>query len=119
MVDIAVLPMGMQTSSASWVRSLTPPLGTSGSVKWLALTIHLCICQALAEPFRRQLYQAAVSQHFLVSTIVSGFGVYIWDESPGGAVSGWPFPQSLLHTLSLYLLLWVFVLLRRTTKKEL
>jgi len=39
----------------------------------------------------------------------------IWDGSPSGAVSGWPFLQSLLHSLSLYFLLWVilFSLLRR------
>ena len=54
-----------------------------------------------AEPLRRQLYQAPVSKHLLASTIVSGFGNCIWDGSPGGAVSGWPFLQSLLHTLSL------------------
>jgi hypothetical protein len=39
------------------------------------VSICLCICQALAEPLRRQLYQAPVSMHFLASTIVSGFGV--------------------------------------------
>lgn len=42
--------------------------------------------------------------------------VCIWGRSPGGAVSEWPFLQSLLQTLSLYLLLWIFLflLLRRT-----
>jgi hypothetical protein len=45
---------------------------------------------------------------FLASTIVSGFGDCIWDGSPGGTVSRWPFLQSLLHTLSPYFLLWVF-----------
>jgi hypothetical protein len=35
----------------------------------------------------------------LTSTIVSDFGGFIWDGSPGGAVSGWSFLQSLLHTL--------------------
>jgi hypothetical protein len=58
----------------------------------------------LAEPLRRKLYQAPVSWHFLASTIVSGFDNCIWDGSPGGAVSRWPFLQSLLHNLSLYLL---------------
>jgi hypothetical protein len=43
------------------------------------------------------------SKHFLASTIVSGFGDYIWDGSPGRSVSGWPFLQSLLHTMSLFL----------------
>ena len=75
-VDI-VLPMGLQTPSAPSVLSLTPPLGMSCSVQWLAVSICLCICQALAEPLRRQLYQAPVSKHFLASAIVSGFGVCI------------------------------------------
>ena len=48
-------------------------------------------------------------QAFVDITLVSGFGDCIWDESPDGAVSGWPFLQSLLHTLSLYLLPWVIV----------
>jgi hypothetical protein len=40
----------------------------------LAVSIHICIDKALAEPLRRQLYQAAVSKHFLASAIVFGFG---------------------------------------------
>jgi hypothetical protein len=96
------------------VLSLTPPLETPCSIQWLASSIHLCICQALAEPLRRQLYQTPVSKHLLASTIVSGFGNCIRDGFLGGAVSGWPFLQSLLHTFSLYLLPWVFVpILRR------
>jgi hypothetical protein len=67
LVDIIVLPMGLQTSSVPSVLSLTPPLGTplgtQCSVQWLAVSIHLCICQDLAEPLRRQLYQAPVSKH--------------------------------------------------------
>jgi hypothetical protein len=55
-VDIVVLPMGLQTPSAPLVLSLTPPLGTPCSIQWLAVSIHLYICQALAEPLRRQLY---------------------------------------------------------------
>jgi hypothetical protein len=46
--------------------------------------------------------------HFLISKIVSGFVVCIWDGSPGGTVSECPFLQSLLNTLSPYLLLLVF-----------
>jgi hypothetical protein len=67
--------------------------------------IQLCICQVLAEPLRKQLYQAPVSKNFPASTIVSGFGDNIWDGSPGGTVDGWPFLQSLLHTLFPYFLL--------------
>jgi hypothetical protein len=52
--------------------------------------------------------------YFLASTIVSGFGDYIWDGSSGRTVSGWSFLQSLVHTLTLYLLLWVLFPLLRT-----
>jgi hypothetical protein len=73
LVHIVVPLMGLQTHSAPSVLSLTPPLGTPCSVQWLAESIHLCICQALTEPLRRQLYQAPVSKQLLASTIVSGF----------------------------------------------
>ena len=63
-----------------------------------------CICiyigKTLTKPLRRQLYQAPVNKHFLASIIVSGFGNCKWDGSPGRAVYGWPFLQSLLHSLS-------------------
>ena len=39
-----------------------------------------------------------------VYTSVSEFGDCKWDGSPGEPVSRWSFIQSLLHTLSLYLL---------------
>jgi hypothetical protein len=82
-------------------------LWSSCSVRWLAVSICICIGQALAEPLRRHLYQASVNKHFLAivtSAIVSTVGVCIWDGSPGGAVSRWPFLQSLLHSLSLHFL---------------
>jgi hypothetical protein len=104
LVDIVVLPMELQSPSVPLVISLTLPLGTTlgtlCSVHWWSVSICLCICQALAEPLRRQLYQVPVSMHFLESTIVSGFGDFIWDGSPGGAVFGCPFLKSLLNTLS-------------------
>jgi hypothetical protein len=84
---MVVPPMGLQTSSAPWVLSLAPLLGTLHSVQWLAENIHLRIWQALAEPLRRQLYQAPVNKLLLASAIVSGFGDCIWAGSPGGAVS--------------------------------
>jgi hypothetical protein len=74
LVHIVVFPMGLQAPSAPSVLSLAPPLGTLCSVQWLVESIYLCICQALAEPLRRQLYQVPVSKHLLASTIVSGFG---------------------------------------------
>jgi hypothetical protein len=70
----------------------------------LAVSIDICIGQALAEPLRRQLYPVPDSKYFLASTIVSGFGIYIWDGFSGREVSGWHFLQSLLHSLSLYFL---------------
>jgi hypothetical protein len=92
LVDIVVHPMMLQTPSAPWIFSLAPPLGTLCSVQWMAVSIHFCISQALAEPFWRHLYQAPVSKHFLTSTIVSGFGVCIWDGSPvGQSLDGLPF----------------------------
>jgi hypothetical protein len=83
---------------------LTPPLGSLSSVRWLAASICLCTFQALAELLRRQPYHTPVSKHFLISTIVSEFDVRIWNKSPGGAVSGWPFLKSLLNSLFLYFL---------------
>ena len=104
MVGIVVLLMRLKTPSVPIVLALTSPLGSLCSVQCLAVYIHLCIDQALAEPLRRQLYWAPVSKHFLASAIVSTFDVYMWDGSLGGAVSGWPFFLTPLHTFSLYFL---------------
>ena len=82
LVHIVVPPMGMQTTLAPWVLRLGPSLGILCSVQWMAVSIHLCICEALAEPLRRQLYQASVSKILLASIIVSGFGGCIWDGFP-------------------------------------
>jgi hypothetical protein len=101
LVDI-VLPIGWQTPPAlSFPNSF---IGILCSVQRLATNICLCICEALAEPPRRQLWHAPVSKHFLASAIVFGFGVFIWNGSPGRAVSTCPFLRSLLHTLFLYFL---------------
>ena len=61
--------IGLQTLSAPWVPSLAPSLETGCSVQWLPESNHLCICQVLSEPLRRQLYQAPVSKHLLSPTI--------------------------------------------------
>jgi len=90
LVDIVVLPMGLQTSSVPSILSLTQ-LGSLCSVQWLAVSIPLCLCQALADLLRRQLYHTSVSKHFVALAIVSEFGGCMWDEFPGGGVSGWPF----------------------------
>jgi hypothetical protein len=83
--------MGLKTPSVPWVLSLAPALGTLCSVQWMAVSIHFCICQALAEPLRRQLYQDSDSKLLLAFTIVSRFVGCLWDGSPGGEVSGWLF----------------------------
>ena len=105
LVHIVVPPMGLQTSSAPWVLCLAPSFGTLCSIQWMAMSIHFCISQALAEPLRRQLYQGPVSLLLFASAIVSGFGACLWDRSPRWVVSGWSFLQSLLQTL--HLLPWV------------
>jgi hypothetical protein len=46
------------------------------------VSIHFCFCQALAEPLRRQLYQAPVSHLLLAFTIVSGLGGCLWAGFP-------------------------------------
>jgi hypothetical protein len=74
LVHIVVPPMGLQTPSAPWILSLAPSLGILYSLQWMAVSIHLCICEALEEPLRRQQHQAPISKHLLASTTVSGFG---------------------------------------------
>jgi hypothetical protein len=78
-VHIVVPPMGLQIPHVPWVLSLGPSLGTLCSVQWMSVIILFCICQALAEPLRRQLYQSPVHTLLLASSIVSGFGVGLWD----------------------------------------
>ena len=64
LVHIVVPPIGLQTLSAPWVLSLAPSLGTLCSIQWMTVSIHFYICQALAEPSRKQLYKAPVSKIF-------------------------------------------------------
>jgi len=113
LVDIVVL-MGLQTPSAPLISYLTPSLGNPFSVQWLAASMCLCICHALAEPLGRQLLWACSSwcQQYCLGLVA----FLIWAGSPGGAVFEWLFLRSLLQTLSLYFLLWIFLfpLLRRT-----
>ena len=115
LVDI-VLPMRLQILSAPSALPLTPPLGTLCSVQCLAVRIYLCICQALVEPLRRQLYQPPVSKHYLASPIVSGFGNCIWDGSPRWGSLWMVYPSVFaLHFVSVSPLVGIlFPLLRRT-----
>jgi hypothetical protein len=97
--------MRFQAPLAPTVLALTSPLGFPCSGQCLTVYIHIFIDPALAEPLRGQLYWAPVRKHFLAFAIVSGFGVSRWGGSLGGAVSGWPFLHSLLHSFSLHFLL--------------
>jgi hypothetical protein len=72
LVNGVVLPMGLQSPLAPSVLPLALPLGSPGSVRWLPMSICICIGQALVEPLREQLYQAPISKGFLVSTIGEG-----------------------------------------------
>ena len=97
MVDIVVLPMGLQTHSVPSVLFLTPSLGMLCSDQWMAVSIHFHICPTLTEPLRRQLFLASVSKYFLASTIVSEFDDCIWNGSPSGTVSGLSFSLWSTH----------------------
>ena len=101
--------MGLQTPSTPLVLSLTSPLVTLCSVQWLVENIHLYICQALVEPFRRQLYQALVNRHLLASKIVSRLvTVYRMDLQVGQSLGSLSF--SLYYVLCLCISShWYFV----------
>jgi hypothetical protein len=72
-----------QTPSAPSVLSLIPPLWTLCLVQWLAVSLHLCIFQAVEVLLRREQYQTPISKHFLASTRVPAFGDCIWAGYPG------------------------------------
>jgi hypothetical protein len=71
LVRIVVPPLGLQVSSAPLVLSLAPPLGTLCSDQCFIESINFCICQTLAEPLRRQLYQVPVSKSAVQFTVGS------------------------------------------------
>ena len=71
LVYIVVLPMGLQTPSASLVFPLTPPLGSPCFVQWLAASILIYFSRVPAESLRRHPYQALVSKYFLAAAIVT------------------------------------------------
>ena len=65
----------------------------------MTMSIHFCICQALAQPHKRQLHQCPVSKIFLAYATVSEIGGCIWDGTPGRAVFRWSFLPSQLQTV--------------------
>ena len=103
------VPVGSYCCSSYGAANPFSSLGTFSSsftgdpvlVQWMTVSIHFCICQALTKPLRRKLYQASVSKHLLASTIVSGFGVCVWDGSLSGGSLWMAFPSfSALHFVS-------------------
>jgi hypothetical protein len=48
LVDIVLPPIELQTTSTPWVLSLAPSLGALCSIQYMTMSIHSCICQALA-----------------------------------------------------------------------
>jgi hypothetical protein len=46
------------------------------------VSIHFYICQALANPHKRQLYKGPVSKILLAYAIVSGLVGHQWEERP-------------------------------------
>jgi hypothetical protein len=92
--------MGLQTASVPWVLSLAPSLGALCSVQWMTESIHFCICQALVESLRRQLYQAPISKLLLSSAKVSGFdGCYGMDPQMGQSLDAHSFSLCSKHCL--------------------
>jgi hypothetical protein len=70
----------------------------------MAVSIHFCICQALAEPLRRQLYQAPVSKLLLASAIGLGLVVvYGMDAQVGQPLDAHKdLIKCVLHTIFTY-----------------
>jgi hypothetical protein len=90
LVGITVLPKGLQTPLAPWVLSLAPSL--KGSVfSPIDDCEHPLLYLSGTGIASQEFYQGPVSKILLAYAIVSGFGGFMWDGSPSGAVSGWPF----------------------------
>ena len=112
LLDVIVLPMGLQTPSVLAVLTLTHSLGSWCSIQWLTMSIYLCICKALAGWLRRQSYQFPVNKHFVVSKIISGLvTVYGMNSQVGQSLDCLSFSTLYLHICSCE---YFIPLLRRT-----
>jgi hypothetical protein len=98
LVDIVVLPMGLQTLS---VLSLTSPLASlSPMVAHKHTPLYL---SGSGRASNRTAIPGSCQQELLGINNNVWF-CWRWDGCAGGAISGWPFLQSLLHFLSLHFL---------------
>ena len=105
MVDIVVLFMGLQIPSTPSVLFLTPPFGDPVLSPMVGCEQPPLYLPGSGRANQDTAISASCQEALLGIPNIVWFGDYIWDGSPGGAVSGWPFFQSLLHTLSPYFLL--------------
>ena len=112
LVDI-VFPMVLQSPSSP--SSPSSSRGVSG-LSLMVGCICICISQVLAELLKGQPYKSPISNCSMSSAIVPRFGVCSWDESLVGAVSRWPFLQSLI--LFFFFFFPVFPLDRTTLAKN-
>jgi hypothetical protein len=103
LIHNVALPKGLQAPSALLILSLAPPLGTLCSVQWLAESIHLCICQALAAVSSScQQALVGINNSVWVCLRYMVYMVYGMDPQAKQFLDSLPF--RLLNTLSLYLL---------------
>ena len=89
--------MRLQTPSTPWVLSLAPSIGEPVLSPMVGYELSPLYLSSTVRAFQET---APVSKHLLPSTTVSGFVNSICDGSPCGTVTGWPFFQFLLQTLS-------------------
>ena len=87
---------GVVIPFTSFSPSPNSSLGSLCSVQWLAVSICICIGQALAEPLSGQQYQAPVSKRFFSSATVFGFCV-----SPVGSLDGLIWTYRTLYFLKI------------------
>jgi hypothetical protein len=78
--------------------SIGEPHAQSNGWLWSSASVFVRLWQSLSGDSYIRLLSACISWH----PQVSGFGDCIWDGSPGGAVSGWPFLPSLHFSIFNY-----------------
>ena len=76
-----ITPPSALLRGRTFKKTSDPSLGTLCSIQQMTVNTHLCICQALAQPHKRELYQSPVSKILLAYAIMFGFGDFLWDGS--------------------------------------
>ena len=115
MVDIVVLFMGLQIPSTPSVLFLTPPFGDPVLSPMVGCEQPRLYLPGYGRASQDTAISASCQEALLGIPNIVWFGDYIWDGSPGGAVSGWPFFQSL-HSVSIFAPVSIlFAFLRRTS----